>query len=423
MRDLLKVNMHHMNHKFNRTSDLKDLELACEVEICMADRYTYEDEQKLKNSLLTITTSDYTPNDKDKLFFLPGVSVPRIKLKTLSTERGIKTTRKIETADAIFASSATLNKLTDYTWEYVFSTENFKKFVEGAKDFFQEERDYEKLQTALEFYKEHEVIATWNAWRVMTDDDIPFHVKQGKDPYGNEYSHSERYLSIKDGKEDVCRELLKGGHATIYDESAILKHVNGENAMTIDSDVYGNLKTMFESTDTDNHILAMEIMANSNYNDSLLYLQMLFLNYSNKMDSLREKNHVNFKSLLSYLDKTPQYMSTYIDDVMDSLRDNGKMTPENVKTLLRHEAEKTLCIGGSHKYFTLKSISLTPEMLREMNYNLDFKMQDDFEPVPVAEPEVEETEIENELPQEIEEEENNPVEEVVEITGEGGFDV
>lgn len=413
-----------MNHTFNRTSSLTDLELGCEVNLSMMDTYSYEDEEKFTNSLVKISDAEYIPQDNDKLFFLPGVSIPRIKIKSLSTDRGIKTTRKIETADAIFASTSSMHKLTDSSWEYPFSTENFKKFVEDAKDYFQEERDYEKLQTALEFYQEHEVIVDWGAWRLLTDTDIPFHITQGKNPKGDDYSHSDRYFYIKDGKEDICKALLSGNVATIYNESSLLKHVNGDNAMTINGDVYQNLKSMFDSTDTDNHILAMEIMANSNYNDSLLYLEMLFMNYSHKMDNLREKNHVNFKSLLSYLNKTPQYMSVYIDDVVDSLRDNGKLTPENIQILLQHEAKRCLDIAGSSKYFTLKSISMNPETLKEMNYNLDYKMQDDFEPVVIEPEEVEEPEIEIEEPQDqiVETEETVEEEEEV-LTGEGGFDV
>jgi hypothetical protein len=117
-------------------------------------------------------------------------------------------------------------------------------------------------------------------------------------------------------------------------------------------------------------------------------------------------------------------MSVYIDDVVDSLRDNEKLTPENIQILLQHEAKRCLDIAGSSKYFTLKSISMNPETLKEMNYNLDYKMQDDFEPVVIEPEEVEEPEIEIEEPQDqiVETEETVEEEEEV-LTGEGGFDV
>lgn len=423
MRDILYVDLRHMNNAYNRSGDLKDLAIACTLHLGMAERYTYEDETNLKNSLINISNADYTPQDNDKLYFLPGTSVPRIKLKDLASNQGIKTTRKIETANAIFASRGTLNKLTDYQWEYPFETALFKQWVEDARDFFDEERDFEKLETALEFYTEHEVLVTWQSWRILTDSDTSFYISQGKDPKGIKYNSSERYLRITEGREEVCKALLAGGLATIYDEAAILKHVNGDNAVTIDEQVYNNLNMMLDSSDTDNHILAMEIMANSNYNDSMLYLQLLFMNHGHTMDARREKNHVNFKSLLSYLDKSPSNMISSLDDVMKGLRDNGRMTPENVEKLLTLEAERVLNITGSYQFFKIKSVTLDKQYLQEMNYNLDFKMQDDFEPIVVEEPEpevVEEPEIENEEPQA---EEAVVTEEPVEMDNTDGFDV
>jgi hypothetical protein len=41
--------------------------------------------------VFNVNHTDYTPNKGDKLFFLPGVNVPRIKLKDLGLKYGIKT--------------------------------------------------------------------------------------------------------------------------------------------------------------------------------------------------------------------------------------------------------------------------------------------------------------------------------------------
>jgi hypothetical protein len=49
--------------------------------------------------------------------------------------------------------------------------------------------------------------------------------------------------------------------------------------------------------------LAMEIMANSKYVESLIYLELLFYRYAGRISDRHTKNHVNFKSLLGYLGK------------------------------------------------------------------------------------------------------------------------
>lgn len=400
MKDLLHVSFRHLNNAYNRTSNLSDLEVATsEIKFLFCEPFSYANEKTLLNGLLTISDNSYVPADKDKLFFLPGTSVPRIKLKDLATDRGIKTTRKIEDAHAIFASRGSLNKLTENEWLYSYKTDDFKNFMEGVKPFM-DDFDYGKIETALEFYTEDYIISDYNGNRLMTDEDLSFNI-----PTHPDMDHgSNRFLKIKEGKEDVCKALLTGGLATIYDESAILEHVNGDNAVTITTDVYNNLNMMFDSTDTDNHILAMEIMANSNYNDSLLFIQMLFMNHYSKMESLKEKNHVNFKSLLAYLGKTIQGMYSDMDTIMHSLRDNGRLTEENIETLLIHEAEKNLNISGSYNYFKIKSITLDPEYLKELNSNYTFEVQKDIDIVIE-----EEEEVEEELPEQLPELEENEI--------------
>ena len=42
-----------------------------------------------------INQNGYTPMKGDKLYFLPGVNIPRIKLKDLATKFGIRTVRDV----------------------------------------------------------------------------------------------------------------------------------------------------------------------------------------------------------------------------------------------------------------------------------------------------------------------------------------
>ena len=44
----------------------------------------------------------------------------------------------------------------------------------------------------------------------------------------------------------------------------------------------------------------MEIMANSNYIESALYLLILLERYAPRIGDCHTKNHVNFKSMVSY---------------------------------------------------------------------------------------------------------------------------
>jgi hypothetical protein len=130
----------------------------------------------------------------------------------------------------------------------------------------------------------------------------------------------------------------------------------------------------------------MEIMANSNYIDSLLYLEMLFIEYSGAMYHCHTKKHVNFKSLLGYLNKD-SYMSTNIDDIMTSLIDKGVLDTEKINVIMdryAHEIEK----HGSTNFFKVKSVTVNEETLALLNTNYVYNKLEDFAPEGQVEEEV-----------------------------------
>ena len=86
------------------------------------------------------------------------------------------------------------------------------------------------------------------------------------------YSSSVHF--VEDEYKDILDDIQ---NKTIFDESELLAMINGDDAVTITPEVYQQLVKMFQSSDQDNHIMAMEIMANSNYIDSALYLLLLLL--------------------------------------------------------------------------------------------------------------------------------------------------
>jgi len=144
---------------------------------------------------------------------------------------------------------------------------------------------------------------------------------------------------------------------------------------------------MFNSTDTDNHILAMEIMANSNYMESLLYIEMLFKRYAYPMSNCHTKNHVNFKSLLAFLGKSFNYYDTTLDDIVRSLRDKNVVTVDKINILLDHFNEE-IVNSGSTAFFEVKSITLTNDLATLLNTNYVYTSKIDYVPVvPVVEDE------------------------------------
>jgi hypothetical protein len=322
--------------------------------------------------IITATDKDYTPSKGDKLYFLPGVNIPRVKLKDLSLQHGIKTTRNIEDATHIFAGKNTKDKITSGAWYYSIQTSAVRAILldpELAMD------DYykENLTQALEFYTEDVVIIDYSAAGQLRNSELAF-VKRYS--YNSISRHSSVYYSVDSDHTDLFPDILT---LDIYDESKLIKHINGEDAATIDATMFNQISDMFKSSDSDNHVLAMEIMANCNYIDSLLYLEMLFKDYANRMYQCHTKNHVNFKSLLSYLGKSKNNMDTSVDDIMKALINKDVLDTDKIDVLMEHYSDE-LGRRGNSTFFKVKSVTVNEETLQLLNTNYVYNELPDFVP-------------------------------------------
>jgi hypothetical protein len=356
-----------------------------------------------------IVKNEYIPMKGDKLYFLPGVNIPRIKLKDLATKFGIRTVRDINEATIIFGSSKTKDKMTGSSWKYKIPTTLVQLFFETYKNDM-DDYQFSKIDNALEFYTEEYILTDWSTARNFTDTDCP---------QFNSYSLQPAYLDYVNNKKssseyvyDVTTEYLSIFNSLkdreIIDESCLLDQLNGDDAVIIDADMFTQLSTMFNSSDDDNHILAMEILANSKYKESLLYIEMIFKNHAYSIGNCHTKNHVNFKSLLSYLGKSNRYIDTSLDDIMESLISKKVLTKDKVDILLYNYGEEIKNRGDS-TYFKVQTITVNEDTLSLLNENYNYKVIKDYEPLIVENLEEEELDevIEDELITEIV---NEPIE-------------
>lgn len=315
---------------------------------------------------------EYNPTKGDKLYFLPGVNVPRIKLKDLALQHGIKTVRNIDDATHIFAAKNTKDKITSGVWKYSMDLVNFIELMNDP-NMYMDDRYRENIREALENYQEDRVLFDYFVYNDIrhADNDI---LKS----YHEHVHTSKWYNSIDDDYSDLCHKIAG---ATVYDEMAILKHINGDDATIIDEAMYEQISQMFKSNDNDNHILAMEIMANSNYIESLLFLEMLFKEHSYEISSCHTKNHVNFKSLIGFLKKNKNYLGTDIDDIVKSLIDKDVLTADKLDILMKRYSNE---IGnrGDSTYFKVKTVTVNEDLLKQLNTNYIYQHVDDFIPEP-----------------------------------------
>jgi hypothetical protein len=153
-------------------------------------------------------------------------------------------------------------------------------------------------------------------------------------------------------------------------------------------------------------------MANSNYTDSLLYIELLFKEYSHQMSNCRSKNHVNFKSLLSYLGKNKNYMDTSIDTIVHSLINKDQVSTDKLDVIL-NKYSLEIENRGQSKYFKVKTVTIDEELLKSLNTNYVYTVHEDYIPEPIEKIIEEEVEtIEEEVVLEVS---NDPIEAPVEI--------
>jgi hypothetical protein len=256
----------------NRSGDSLDVELLYGIPNTKSDIYT--------------VSKGYIPAQGDSIFLMPGVNIPRVKLKDLALNLGVKIVRDAERANVIISGKATINKITCGRWLHSAKTEDFTAYVEWLKTHMSFDMYYtNKYDTAVAACNPEKIYIEYSTARDMND--------KGFITLG--YSSSVHF--VEDEYKDILDDIQ---NKTIFDESELLAMINGEDAVTITPEIYSQLVKMFESSDSDNHIMAMEIMANSNYIDSALYLLLLLEGFSTEISECHTRNHVNFKSMVSY---------------------------------------------------------------------------------------------------------------------------
>jgi hypothetical protein len=331
---------------------------------------------------LAVSTDEYIPKIGDKLYFLPGVNIPRVKLKNLILDYNVTVVRNVKDSTAVFGSKHSISKMMTTKWYYSLKTEDFKACYEALKPHLNA-RVIENVDTALEFYTGEVVYSDWSGIQRICTEDFAVYKSLIQNP-GKvaESNRTSKYLEII--SEEYYKLLSDLNGKVILNDGSLVDKLNGDQAIVINSEVYDQLEQMFQSTDEDNHVLAMEIMANSNYKQSLLYMHLLFKEYHHKIANSNTKNHVNFKSLLAYLGKDNHSLRSDLDTIVKSLLDKNALT-EEMLTILLTKYSSEIINSGDTGFFKIKNITVSDEVLLTINSNYEYGIRPDFTPAVIEE--------------------------------------
>ena len=332
---------------------------------------------------LQINKIEYTPQIGDKVYFLPGVNIPRVKLKDLNVNYNIKVVRDPAEADVVFGSDSSFNKMSDNSWKYRVKTEYFRMFLTACAPHM-DSVSHNVLSAQLDTYTESVVVMNHGSLSVMRDGNFPAYknlVHNVAYLINNAYE-SDRMLTLIGDYSEVYKKIQ---NKPIIHERGLLDKLNGDDAIVINQEVFDQISNMFASSDQDNHVLAMEIMANCNYAESLMYLEMIFHDHYHTMRNNNARNHVNFKSLLSYLNKDRNYFSTNVDQMLMSLYNKQVLTTEMLDIILTKYKDE---VDRGTSLVRVKTLTVSEELLEFVNSNYIYEIKPDFVPEVLEEPEV-----------------------------------
>jgi hypothetical protein len=324
--------------------------------------YTY-DAEILSDATDSISENSYTPNIGDVLYIGAGANVPRVKLKNLLLDNASKTTNKFKDATHIFVNPH-LGKLRDYGWKYHATKEQVVTFVTQAEVHNHiEVKDRDELLKLLEPYKDEDNIIV-NSYISRMINDRPSGLYGGVPVSKNVHRYrSYTYYFIKEDYVELYEYILNNLDK-VYNYTELLPHINGEETITMDENVYKQVHNMFNSDDTDNHVLAMEIMANCNYKESMMYLLLLLNDWTHQIDKNPTKRHVNFKSFLGYFGMTPSNFYLNNDSIIKILLDRKVLTVDMLDYILNKYKDEFVY---HNDHFKVQNITLSPEIAEALN--------------------------------------------------------
>lgn len=377
-----------MQNKLIRTVLLSDLEVGSREQIVSIDIAIVG---LLEGSLKQYATTGFSITPYQKYFLLPGTAVPRVKLQNLSVDSGIKTVRDIAAADVCFYSANTLNKLSYTEYYYAIPKAQLELAVEEAKHNKTDDYILNRIAMALNIIEGDVIACDWNSRNFLASGS-PGLKKLFHDSNITSSHIRDRYHMIESENCDLVDKVLSGSVKLVH-EKELLANLNGDDALVITQTEFDQITSMFRSSDQDNHVLAMEIMANCNYQESMYYLLRTFKDFHSQMSNQRAKNHVNFKSLVSFLGigKASYNWSLSAMQIVNLLKDKSLLTLELVDKVIEDYTQEIKNFSSTKENpIIIKSFTLNEELLAYFNTNYTNSIVQDFVPAVVEEVVVEE---------------------------------
>lgn len=319
--------------------------------------YAIEDDKVTVNSLISSLFADkeYKPTKNDKIYIYPGSTIPRFKVKTFCEKYKVSVVKFADKANVkIISNDMSKDLVTSGSYLSYYVRTELLEFLERYGN-----KNNKTVTDIIDLLKQQtsEIVnCDYYFNRALVDNNhglaaINFKEKEYSDELTNYYEELNN-LYFKD--EDAYKEFLSVyNDPNVYTDHSLLRLLNTGGIM--DAAQYENIKRLFESSDRSNNNLAMEAIANCDFERSAVYLLLLVHKYNNKMYESTNRNHVNFKSFLNFFDINSLRYSYSYEDLINALIKRKLLNQTNLdvlKPLLIEEAESKI----SCDYYTVDKL-------------------------------------------------------------------
>lgn len=273
---------------------------------------------------ILIPEPDYKISSGDRIFFMPECIVPRFKAREHFKIKNASVAKSSDNANIAVISDSTAENIATRECHTTVSLSELKLWIQNHyPETYPGVREIRKLLQSEDIYS-HVVIDGWKPQSILLWANTGSFVK-----YKLECESPRFWVSDNKSLKDFDNVIEKG--IKIVHQKDLLAVINPQVIMT--KEMFTEVEKMFESEDTNNHVLAMELMSNCDYEKSAIYLLSLLRSFSSPISTNSKKNHVNFQSLCSFFElKAGNYFS--FDVMLNILKEKNLITSSTVSEVM-----------------------------------------------------------------------------------------
>lgn len=286
------------------------------------DSAMYEVESDFeKDEFMKLVGREFSDLSAIKSVFLEkSCSIPVAKFRKFGKERGIEIARSKEKADLIVYGKKFIDNLLSEKTNRDFVTK--KNLVKKINQMKKDREKFDDIPLKLqEIVDDDLVMLKWCSDLIPNKDRIKGNCWIVED--------NQSFEDIESGKYLYCNQ------------DTIMGNMGSE---IIDETMFERLCQMFDSNDKSNTIVAMEVMANCNYEKSILYLlELMRLYYAMRIYYTTSRYHVSFKALIDWLGKyEPRFIDDDYNTIVEIICRKNLMTEANYRRVLEFILKKDI---------------------------------------------------------------------------------